>query len=141
MRTMNGLLSQFRHHRRVAVGLAALVIAAVALAVTAGSSSVGAARQVALKPTKAKTLGFVATYFYRANSDSPDDCPRGISTRFDEPAYLATKFPPAEVERLMRKENAKEKTALIMNRGRNGEDVCRAPWAAEDPLMPTSQSK
>jgi hypothetical protein len=132
----------FRRYRSLASGVVAVAIIAVTLAFTDKAVSVGAARQAPVKATKSRTLGFVATYFFRSSGDnSPEDCPSGITKRFDEEKYLATKFPAAEVARLMKPENTKERTPLIMNRGSNGEDVCRAPWAAADPQMPVSVGK
>ena len=81
-------------------------------------------------------LGFVVTYFYNAMYQGDDACPKGMTPIVSSADFVA-KFSPEERERLLKRENARELFTKMVQRGPNGENVCKNPEAAPDPQMLT----
>jgi hypothetical protein len=126
-----------RHWR----GTALLGVVAVGALAFAGSVGVTAAKEPsakapALRAPPGKKLGFVVTYFYYAMYQGPDACPKGMQPIQTSSEFLK-KFSPEERARLLRPENTREVYRKMAERGPNGENVCKTPWAAPDPQMYT----
>jgi hypothetical protein len=107
-----------------------------------GSSGVAPTRAadgppaIAAGPPTGNRLGFVVTYFYYAMYQGEDACPNGMAHVTSSQEFLA-KFSPNERERLLRSENRRELFQKMVERGPNGENVCRNPAAVPDPQMAT----
>lgn len=92
-------------------------------------------------PPKDGVMGFVVDRFVQPVIQGPDACPNGPSPKLRD-VYLRS-LPPAEQERLKRKENEQEfdrlwqKTAF----GPNGTNLCSQPEMFQRPLAYTVQSK
>ena len=92
------------------------------------------------RPPADGVMGFVVASFAAPMVPGTDACPEGPALRLSG-MYLAS-LPPAERERLMRKENEKEfesrwKASAF---GPNDANVCSQPDAFERPLLRTVQS-
>lgn len=88
----------------------------------------------------AETRGFVVTWFSPAHYEDGRECPQGMTTGPDIPAFLA-RFDAAERARLLKGENRNELQRRIMDRGPNGENVCENPTSVPDPGMRTVEGK
>ena len=118
----------------------ALAAGALVLAGSGGvSRTIAAASKLepASRPAPADgKLGFVVTYFYNAMYQGDDACPKGLTPILTSKEFV-DRFPPAERERLLRRENTRELFMKMVQRGPNGENVCKNPEAAPDPQMLT----
>jgi hypothetical protein len=92
--------------------------------------------QVATSSPPGHRLGFVVTYFYYAMYQGDGACPKGVAPIKSSQEFLA-KFAPDERERLLRPESRHELFQKMVERGPNGENVCKNPEVVPDPQMPT----
>ena len=130
-----------RSWRRSILAGGALAAGALVLADSGGgvSRTIAAASkpQPASHPAPADgKLGFVVTYFYNAMYQGDEACPKGMTPILSSKDFVA-QFSPEERERLLRRENARELFTKMVQRGPNGENVCKNPEAAPDPQMLT----
>lgn len=86
-----------------------------------------------------RTLGFVVTYFSLAMYQGEDACPNGLNKVLTTEAFLAAQT-PAERDRLLEGQGAngaRELNVKMVQRGPNGENVCKAPWVVKDAKLVT----
>lgn len=89
-----------------------------------------------------KTVGFLVSNFVHAFYSSPmsEDCPTGLAEKPEADAIIA-KLPPAQRDRIRRKENQGELNSVLYNRGPAGMNPCQHPSSVPDPGMRTIQGK
>lgn len=81
-------------------------------------------------------MGFVVTYFYYAMYQGKDACPSGTNPMVTTKEFLA-KLPAEERSRLLLPENKRELYRKTVERGPNGENLCKMPWAVNDTSLLT----
>lgn len=97
----------------------------------------GLARQKPVVPDlPGRKLGFLVTYFSAAMYQGEGSCPTGMHKVVTVDDYLA-KVAPAERQRLLLPANQRELAVKMVERGPNGENLCRAPWAVKDAQLTT----